>query len=71
MGLRLREGVDLARVTRRTGLPLDALIDRRAVAQLPELIRLDGDHLSVTEAGMLLLDAILPRVVRADEIAAA
>ena len=70
MGLRLREGVDLARVTRRTGLPLDALIDRRAVAQLPELIHLDGDHLSVTEAGMLLLDAILPRVVRADEIAA-
>ena len=70
MGLRLREGVDLARVTRCTGLPLDALIDRRAVAQLPELIHLDGDHLSVTEAGMLLLDAILPRVVRADEIAA-
>ena len=52
-------------------LPVDALIDRRAVAQLPELIHLDGDRLTVTEAGMLLLDAILPRVVRADESVAA
>ncbi|WP_294357399.1 radical SAM family heme chaperone HemW [uncultured Sphingomonas sp.] len=71
MGLRLAEGVDLSRITRRTGLPIDALIDRRGVAQLPHLIRLDGDHLTVTDAGMLLLDAILPRVVRADEAAAA
>ena len=71
MGLRLAEGVDLSRITRRTGLTTDELIDRRAVAQLPELIRLDGDHLTVTDAGMLLLDAILPRVVRADERAAA
>ncbi|WP_298812767.1 radical SAM family heme chaperone HemW [uncultured Sphingomonas sp.] len=71
MGLRLAEGVDLSRITRRTGLTTDELIDRRAVAQLPELIHLDGDHLTVTDAGMLLLDAILPRVVRADERAAA
>ena len=71
MGLRLAEGVDLARITRRTGLPLDALIDRRAVAQLPELIRLEDQHLTVTDAGMLLLDAILPRIVRADEFAPA
>ncbi|NTS64942.1 coproporphyrinogen III oxidase [Sphingomonas sp. HHU CXW] len=71
MGLRLAEGVDLARITRRTGLPLDALIDRRAVTQLPELIRLEDQHLTVTDAGMLLLDAILPRIVRADEAAAA
>ena len=71
MGLRLTEGVDLSRLTRRTGLTTDELIDRRAVAQLPELIRLDGAHLAVTDAGMLLLDAILPRVVRADERAAA
>ncbi|WP_019515937.1 radical SAM family heme chaperone HemW [Sphingomonas sp. Mn802worker] len=70
MGLRLAEGVDLSRITRRTGLPIDALIDRRAVQQLPDLIRLNGDHLTVTDAGMLLLDAILPRVVRADEAAA-
>ncbi len=71
MGLRLREGVDLGRIARLTGLPPAALVDDGAIAALPGLIARDGDRLRVTEAGMLLLDAILPRVVRADEMVAA
>ncbi|MEH3100829.1 radical SAM family heme chaperone HemW [Sphingomonas adhaesiva] len=64
MGLRLAEGVDLARVAARTGLTIDALIDADAVAALPGLIAREGDRLTVSEAGMILLDAILPRVVK-------
>ena len=71
MGLRLREGVDLARIARLTGLPPAALVDDRAIAALPGLLARDGDRLRVTDAGMLLLDAILPRIVRADEAVAA
>ncbi|KQT33327.1 coproporphyrinogen III oxidase [Sphingomonas sp. Leaf412] len=70
MGLRLSEGVDLARIARLTGLPIPALIDEAAVAALPALIARDGDRLTVSEAGMLLLDAILPKVVRAEAVAA-
>ncbi len=64
MGLRLREGVDLARIAALAGTTPDALVDSRAVARLPDLIRREGDRLRVTEQGMLLLDAILPEVVR-------
>ena len=64
MGLRLREGVDLARVADLAGRPIEAVVDERAIARLPDLIRREGDRLRVTEAGMLLLDAILPEVVR-------
>ena len=64
MGLRLREGVDLARIAARCGVAVGELVDVGAVAALPGLAVLEGDRLRVTEAGMLLLDAILPRVVR-------
>ena len=64
MGLRLREGVDLSHIAAQTGLPIEVLVDEAAIAALPGLIARDGDRLAVTEAGMLLLDAILPRVVR-------
>ena len=64
MGLRLDEGVDLARIAALTGVAVDALVDDRQIAALPGLIERRGDHLRVTEAGMILLDAILPRVVR-------
>ncbi|TCP33162.1 radical SAM family heme chaperone HemW [Sphingomonas sp. BK235] len=70
MGLRLAEGVDLAWIARETGLPRDALVDAGAIAALPELIVLEGDRLRVTEAGILLLDSILPRVVRAEPVLA-
>lgn len=65
MGLRLGEGVDLARIAARSGIRADRLVDERAIAQLTDLglIRLTGDHLQVAPAGMLLLDAILPEVV--------
>ena len=64
MGLRLAEGVDLARVGRVTGLAVEAIVDAAAIAALPGLIVRDGERLRVTEAGILLLDSILPRVVR-------
>jgi len=61
MGLRLREGVDLARIGREW-------VDAEAVARLAGqgLMAVDGDRLRVTGAGMLLLDAILPLVVRTE-----
>ncbi len=64
MGLRLAEGVDLARVAGVTGLAVEAIVDDDAIAALPGLIARDGERLRVTEAGILLLDSILPRVVR-------
>ncbi|WP_454884564.1 radical SAM family heme chaperone HemW [Sphingomonas oryzagri] len=66
MGLRLDEGVDLARIAAETGLAIDAMIDRAAIERLSVhgLIARDGDHLTVRETGMLLLDAILADIVR-------
>jgi putative oxygen-independent coproporphyrinogen III oxidase len=60
MGLRLREGVDLARIGREW-------VDLGAVARLAALglVRLDGERLRVTEAGMPVLDAVLAEVVAA------
>jgi oxygen-independent coproporphyrinogen-3 oxidase len=64
MGLRLREGVDLARVAGLAGADIADVVDERAIARLPDLIRREGDRLRVTDRGMLLLDAILLQVVR-------
>ncbi len=66
MGLRLREGVDLARIAGLGDTSVEALIDWSAAARLERqgLLARAGDHLRITEAGMLLLDAILPLVVR-------
>lgn len=65
MGLRLHEGVDLARIAAQSGVAVSRLVDDRAIAQLTEidLLRHHGTHLQVTPAGLLLLDAILPQVV--------
>ena len=65
MGLRLGEGVDLARIAALSGVGLGHLVDERAIDQLTDLglIRLTGTRLQVAPAGMLLLDAILPEVV--------
>ncbi|MGP7794616.1 radical SAM family heme chaperone HemW [Sphingomonas sp. CLY1604] len=64
MGLRLAEGVDLAHVAAVAGG--SAPIDWAAVARLEAqgLVAHAGERLRVTEAGALLLDAILPMVVR-------
>src|SRR3546814_1700512 len=61
MGLRLTEGVDLARIEARSGLPREAFVDAGAVARLAGqgLMRQDGDRLAVTEDGILLLDSII------------
>ena len=66
MGLRLGEGVDLAALSARLGLPIDAMIDARAIDRLAEhgLIVRDRDRLIVEEPGMLLLDGILGEIVR-------
>jgi oxygen-independent coproporphyrinogen-3 oxidase len=65
MGLRLNEGVDLAR------LPADVL-DLRALARLSDqgLLRRDGGRLRLLAEGMLLLDAILADLILAEPVAA-
>jgi oxygen-independent coproporphyrinogen-3 oxidase len=66
MGLRLREGVDLARIAALGETSIDALINRSAADRLEQqglLVRSDS-RLTITDAGMLLLDAILPEIVR-------
>ena len=63
MGLRLREGVDLARIAGRSGIAEP--VDFAAVARLAELglIVFAPPHLTVTERGFGVLDAILTEVV--------
>jgi oxygen-independent coproporphyrinogen-3 oxidase len=66
MGLRLTEGIDLARIEIRSGLAREAFVDADAVATLVEqgLMTQSGDRLAVTDDGILLLDSILSEVVR-------
>jgi oxygen-independent coproporphyrinogen-3 oxidase len=66
MGLRLSEGVDLARVEARSGLGRGAFVDDAAVVRLVGLglMRAEGDRLAVTDDGILLLDSILSEVVK-------
>jgi oxygen-independent coproporphyrinogen-3 oxidase len=65
MGLRLREGVDLARLAQLSDRGMDELVNTQAVARLEAqgLIVQRGSRLRITRAGMLLLDAILPEIV--------
>jgi len=66
MGLRLSDGVDLARVEARSGLGRAAFVDDAAVVRLAGLglMRAEGDRLVVTGEGILLLDSILSEVVK-------
>ena len=66
MGLRLREGVDLARIARLGETVIARLINLPAAERLEHqgFLTRQGDRLTITEAGMLLLDAILPEIVR-------
>ena len=69
MGLRLAEGVDLRRIAALADgrMPIDdAAVNRLAKLGL---IKRERDWLRVTEAGALLLDAILPEVVSAPIVA--
>ena len=65
MGLRLREGVDLARIALRSGVARDRLVSTTRIAQfeLLGLLSARGDHLTILPAGMLLLDRILAEIV--------
>jgi oxygen-independent coproporphyrinogen-3 oxidase len=67
MGLRLTEGVDLDRLAARTEIPADGLIDAATARRLERqgLVAREGPRLRVTDAGMLLLDAILGEIVAA------
>jgi oxygen-independent coproporphyrinogen-3 oxidase len=73
MGLRLAEGISLARLADRTGNAATDLLDINAVNKIVRLglIRHDGDHVTVTPQGMPLLDAILPQIVNVEADAAA
>ncbi len=66
MGLRLGEGVDLAALSGRLGLPIDEMVDARAIDELTGhgLIVRERDRLTVREPGMLVLDGILGEIVR-------
>jgi putative oxygen-independent coproporphyrinogen III oxidase len=63
MGLRLREGVDLTRIRRISGLT--DIVDNDSINRLEthDLLTLTNDHLTVTGKGMLLLDSILAEIV--------
>ncbi|QZD95456.1 radical SAM family heme chaperone HemW [Qipengyuania gelatinilytica] len=68
MGLRLSEGVDLAALSDRFGVPETALVDQGKLdlySGLGLVVR-KGDHLAVTDAGMPLLDALLGELVPAE-----
>ncbi len=67
MGLRLDEGVDLDRIAARSGVAVDRLVDGAAITRLSAigLISRNANHVRISGAGMLLLDAILPEVVAA------
>jgi len=73
MGLRLAEGVDLIRLSERTDVAADALLDMDAVDKIARLglIHRAGDRVTVTPQGMPLLDAILPQIVKVEADAAA
>ncbi len=65
MGLRLREGIDLAAMATRFDMESSKLIDFEALNQLQKLgfVAQQAEHISITAKGMPLLDAILPRIV--------
>ncbi len=65
MGLRLREGVDIASLADRFAMDSGDLVDWTAVQKLEalEFVNRDGLHLAITPKGFPLLDAILPQIV--------
>ncbi len=69
MGLRLAEGIDLRRIAGLAGgtAPVDLVVAERLTGL--GLVVVEGDWLRVTEAGALLLDAILPQIVMDAEVA--
>ncbi|MFT8737375.1 MAG: radical SAM family heme chaperone HemW [Zymomonas mobilis] len=64
MGLRLTEGVDLERITRRTGLDVSEFLDEEAVSRYigQGLLAKEAGRLWVTEQAVLLTDALIREV---------
>ncbi len=72
MGLRLREGINLAAMARRFGLAEATLLNpaKASLYQEQGLVWRDGNQVGVTEAGMPLLDALLGELVPAELVEA-
>lgn len=72
MGLRLAEGIDLADLSKRFGLPAANMIDADRLRLLIDLSLAwqSGDRIGVTPAGMPLLDALLGELVHGELVAA-
>lgn len=66
MGLRLAEGIDLAAIATRSGLEIADIVDPAAIDRLTRLglLRSDGARLCATDAGLLVLEAVLAEVAR-------
>ena len=66
MGLRLTEGIDPARFSVRTGVPLEAALDTSVLRQAIDegYLAWRGRSLAATQAGRLRLDAMLAAIVR-------
>ncbi|TYC90815.1 radical SAM family heme chaperone HemW [Novosphingobium sp. BW1] len=71
MGLRLREGIDLAQLALRFGLATTSLChaDKAAFYARQGLVWQHGSRMGVTEAGMPLLDGLLAELVPEDLVA--
>jgi oxygen-independent coproporphyrinogen-3 oxidase len=69
MGLRLAEGIDLARIALLGERPIGELADLSAIDRLTAqgLVVRNGTRLRATDAGMPVLNAILGAVVRVPE----
>jgi oxygen-independent coproporphyrinogen-3 oxidase len=67
MGLRLSEGVDLAALAKRVGIPRHELIEQERLVFLESLglAWQEGDRIGVTAQGMPVLDALLGELVPA------
>lgn len=72
MGLRLAEGIDLAQLSARFGLPATGMIDAHRMRLLTDLslVWQRGDRIGVTPSGMPLLDALLGELVSGELVAA-
>ena len=71
MGLRLAEGIDLARIATLGERPIGELADIAAIDHLVAhgLLVRDGSRLAATDAGMPVLNAILGQIIRVAEVA--
>ncbi len=72
MGLRLTEGVDLAALSQRVGLPIPAMIDmdKFAAYERMGLVSRDGDIVRATAKAMPLLDGLLGELVSSELVSA-